>query len=67
MEPALRDLTQPLIDHAEGQLFLNEAFKIIVEEVLHKGTDAEEKVSFEAFKCLTDRVTVAVGSKAGNP
>uniref|UniRef100_A0A8C7XYG0 Cysteine sulfinic acid decarboxylase n=1 Tax=Oryzias sinensis TaxID=183150 RepID=A0A8C7XYG0_9TELE len=44
LQPSLRDLTQPLIDHAEGQLFLNEAFKIIVEEVLHKGTDAEEKV-----------------------
>ncbi|XP_024148968.1 cysteine sulfinic acid decarboxylase isoform X2 [Oryzias melastigma] len=44
LDPALRDLTQPLIDHAEGQLFLNEAFKIIVEEVLRKGTDAKEKV-----------------------
>lgn len=67
LDPALRDLTQPLIDHAEGQLFLNEAFKIIVEEVLRKGTDAKEKVSFEAFECLADHVTVAVGSKAGNP
>ncbi|XP_061592066.1 cysteine sulfinic acid decarboxylase [Cololabis saira] len=39
-----RDLSQPLIDHAEGQLFLNEAIKIIVEEVLCKGTDVKEKV-----------------------
>uniref|UniRef100_A0A1A8QE14 Cysteine sulfinic acid decarboxylase n=1 Tax=Nothobranchius rachovii TaxID=451742 RepID=A0A1A8QE14_9TELE len=44
MEPTLRDPTDPLIDHAEGQLFLNEAFKVIVEEVLCKGTDATQKV-----------------------
>ncbi|TKS77626.1 Cysteine sulfinic acid decarboxylase [Collichthys lucidus] len=34
----------PFIDHAEGQLFLTEAFKIIVEEVLCKGTDVKQKV-----------------------
>ncbi|XP_047187196.1 cysteine sulfinic acid decarboxylase isoform X4 [Scophthalmus maximus] len=39
-----RDLNEPLIDHIEGQLFLNETFKIIVEEVLRKGTDVKEKV-----------------------
>ncbi|XP_058500227.1 cysteine sulfinic acid decarboxylase [Solea solea] len=39
-----RDLSEPLIDHAEGQLFLNETFKIIVEDVLRKGTDVNEKV-----------------------
>ncbi|XP_047427309.1 cysteine sulfinic acid decarboxylase isoform X2 [Mugil cephalus] len=45
MESAnLRDLNEPLVDHAEGQHFLNEAFKIIVEEVLCKGTDATQKV-----------------------
>uniref|UniRef100_A0A8C6P129 Cysteine sulfinic acid decarboxylase n=1 Tax=Nothobranchius furzeri TaxID=105023 RepID=A0A8C6P129_NOTFU len=44
MEPTLRDPTDPLIDHAEGQHFLNEAFKVIVEEVLCKGTDATQKV-----------------------
>lgn len=44
-EPAsLYDLTKPLIDHTEGQLFLNEAFKIIVEEVLCNGTDVNHKV-----------------------
>lgn len=40
----LRDPNEPLIDHTEGQLFLNEAFKIIVEEVLSKGTDVQKKV-----------------------
>ncbi|XP_060931174.1 cysteine sulfinic acid decarboxylase isoform X4 [Limanda limanda] len=40
----LHDLTEPLIDHTEGQLFLNETFKIIIEEVLSKGTDVKEKV-----------------------
>lgn len=40
----LHDLSKPLIDHAEGQLFLNEAFKIIVEEVLCNGTDVNHKV-----------------------
>ncbi|XP_019951981.1 cysteine sulfinic acid decarboxylase isoform X2 [Paralichthys olivaceus] len=40
----LHDLTEPLIDHTEGQLFLNETFKIIIEEVLGKGTDVGEKV-----------------------
>ncbi|XP_072223579.1 cysteine sulfinic acid decarboxylase isoform X2 [Leuresthes tenuis] len=44
MEPTLRDLSEPLIDHEEGQLFLNEAFKIIVEEVFCKGTDVKQKV-----------------------
>ncbi|KAF3860471.1 hypothetical protein F7725_000726 [Dissostichus mawsoni] len=44
-DPAnLRDINEPLIDHSEGQLFLNEAFKIIVEEVLCKGTDVKQKV-----------------------
>lgn len=44
-EPAcLHDLSKPLIDHAEGQLFLNEAFRIIVEEVLCNGTDVNRKV-----------------------
>ncbi len=47
-EPAkLHDLNEPLIDHSEGQLFLNEAFKIIMEEVLCKGTDVKQKVSGE--------------------
>uniref|UniRef100_A0A3B3UCT2 Cysteine sulfinic acid decarboxylase n=1 Tax=Poecilia latipinna TaxID=48699 RepID=A0A3B3UCT2_9TELE len=44
MEPTTGDLTDPLINHADGQLFLHEAFKIIVEEVLCKGTDVKEKV-----------------------
>ncbi|KAI9530698.1 hypothetical protein NQZ68_000189 [Dissostichus eleginoides] len=44
-DPAnLRDINEPLIDHSEGQLFLNEAFKIIIEEVLCKGTDVQQKV-----------------------
>ncbi|KAK5923704.1 hypothetical protein CgunFtcFv8_000649 [Champsocephalus gunnari] len=44
-DPAnLRDINEPLIDHSEGQLFLNEAFKIIIEEVLCKGTDVKQKV-----------------------
>ncbi|XP_034064840.1 cysteine sulfinic acid decarboxylase isoform X1 [Gymnodraco acuticeps] len=44
-DPAnLCDINEPLIDHSEGQLFLNEAFKIIIEEVLCKGTDVKQKV-----------------------
>lgn len=39
-----RDLNEPLVDHTEGQLFLNDAFKIIMEEVLCKGTDIKHKV-----------------------
>lgn len=50
MEPTAVDLSDPLINHAEGQLFLHEAFKIIVEEVLCKGTDVKEKVSKEKKK-----------------
>lgn len=38
------DLNESIIDHAEGQRFLNDAFKILVEEVLCKGTDGEQKV-----------------------
>uniref|UniRef100_A0AAV2LYR9 Cysteine sulfinic acid decarboxylase n=1 Tax=Knipowitschia caucasica TaxID=637954 RepID=A0AAV2LYR9_KNICA len=38
------DPNDPIIDHEEGQLFLNETFKLLVEEVLRKGTDANEKV-----------------------
>lgn len=45
MEAALCDLKDPLIDHTEGQCFLHEAIKIIVEEVLCKGTDIKQKVS----------------------
>lgn len=52
----LHDLNEPLIDHSEGQLFLNEAFKIIMDEVLRKGTDVREKVHF-----LSDRIHTSVG------
>lgn len=45
MEADLHELRDPLIDHTEGQLFLSEAFKVIVEEVLRKGTSVEQKVS----------------------
>lgn len=38
------DLDESIIDHAEGQRFLNEAYKILMEEVLCQGTDAEQKV-----------------------
>nr|ALX34911.1 cysteine sulfinate decarboxylase [Paralichthys olivaceus] len=37
-------MNEPLLDNSEGQLFLTEAFKVIVEEVLCKGTDVKEKV-----------------------
>uniref|UniRef100_A0A8C2Z8J3 Cysteine sulfinic acid decarboxylase n=1 Tax=Cyclopterus lumpus TaxID=8103 RepID=A0A8C2Z8J3_CYCLU len=40
----LCDLNEPLVDHTEGQLFLNDTFKIIMEEVLCKGTDIKHKV-----------------------
>lgn len=42
------DLNEPLIDHSEGQLFLTETFKIILEQVLCKGTDIKEKVPCES-------------------
>uniref|UniRef100_A0A8C9VG75 Cysteine sulfinic acid decarboxylase n=1 Tax=Scleropages formosus TaxID=113540 RepID=A0A8C9VG75_SCLFO len=35
---------QPHLDHADGQYFLTEAYKVILEEVLCKGTDVKEKV-----------------------
>lgn len=35
---------ESLINHSEGQLFLTEAFKIIVDEVLSKGTSSQQKV-----------------------
>lgn len=38
------DLSEPLVDHQEGQRFLQEAFSIIVEEVFCRGTDVQEKV-----------------------
>lgn len=44
----LCDLNEALVDHAEGQLFLKDAFKIIMEEVLCEGTDVKQNVSFEA-------------------
>nr|BAL22277.1 cysteine sulfinate decarboxylase [Anguilla japonica] len=37
-------LNGPLPDHAEGQHFLKEAFRIILEEALCQGTDTKEKV-----------------------
>ncbi|XP_036388923.1 cysteine sulfinic acid decarboxylase [Megalops cyprinoides] len=37
-------LNGPLLDHAEGQHFLTEAFQVILEEALCKGTDVDEKV-----------------------
>ncbi|KAM8862901.1 acidic amino acid decarboxylase GADL1-like isoform 2-T2 [Spinachia spinachia] len=40
----LRDLSEPLVNHKEGQLFLNDAFKIIMEEVLCKEADVKQKV-----------------------
>lgn len=53
----LRDLNEPLVDHAEGQLFLNNAFKIIMEEVLCKGTDIKQKVSWclKSHRCAVYR------------
>ncbi|KAJ8369996.1 hypothetical protein SKAU_G00100240 [Synaphobranchus kaupii] len=36
-------LNGPLLDHAEGQHFLKEAFQIILEEALCQGTDNKEK------------------------
>lgn len=48
------DLSESLIDHSEGQRFLNETVKIIVEEVLQKGTDVNEKVPVQVqFICQT--------------
>ncbi|CAB1336683.1 unnamed protein product, partial [Coregonus sp. 'balchen'] len=41
-EPSPNDLlhlNEPLMDHREGQLFLTQAFKVIMEEMLWKGTD----------------------------
>lgn len=38
------DLNDPAQYHRDGQLFLSEAFNIIMTEVLRKGTDVNEKV-----------------------
>lgn len=35
---------ESLINHSEGQLFLTEAFNIIIEEAIRKGTDVQQKV-----------------------
>ncbi|XP_038866491.1 cysteine sulfinic acid decarboxylase-like [Salvelinus namaycush] len=46
-EPSPNDLlclNEPLLDHRQGQHFLTQAFKVIMEEVLCKGTDINEKV-----------------------
>lgn len=57
-----RDLSEPLIDHAEGQLFLNEAFKIIVEEVLCNGTDINHKVWG-----VKNRLAITTASRVSRP
>lgn len=60
----LPDLSEPLIDHAEGQLFLNEAFKIIVEEVLCNGTDVSHKVQKKNFfKCDRDSLSYVLSTE----
>lgn len=44
---------EPDIYESDGTLFLTEAFKVIVEEILHKGTDIKQKVkSFKNLLCL---------------
>lgn len=42
---------------SEGKLFLTEAFKVIMEEILHKGTDLKEKVV--SFKYLSSHLTTS--------
>lgn len=42
---------ESLINHSEGQLFLTEAFKIIVDEVLSKGTSIQQKVLIYYLPC----------------
>lgn len=59
----LHDLSEPLIDHSEGQLFLNEAFKIIMEEVVCKGTDVTEKVSFLSLKSESCQINMSIWMK----
>lgn len=51
-----------LINHSEGQFFLTEAFKIIVDEVFNKGTDVQQKVFCVAFvtECLLGILNTAV-------
>lgn len=61
MEATTGDLTDPLINHADGQLFLHEAFKIIVEEVLCKGTDVKEKVSEDKSTRNTNACWITTG------
>lgn len=40
---------------SDGKLFLTEAFNVIMEEILHKGTDSKEKV--KPFKNLSSHLT----------
>lgn len=42
---------------SEGKLFLTEAFKVIMEDILHKGTDLKEKVV--SFKNLSFHLTAS--------
>lgn len=42
---------------SDGKLFLTEAFNVIMEEILHKGTDLKEKV--KSFKNLSSHLTTS--------
>lgn len=64
----IQDLAGPqhpedsLSNHSEGQFFLTEAFKILVDEVLNKGTDVQQKVFRVAFmtECILGILNTAV-------
>lgn len=48
------------MDESDGKLFLTEAFNIIMEEILHKGTDLKEKVT--SFRNLPSPITTPCAS-----
>lgn len=60
------DLNDPTQYHTDGQLFLTEAFKIIMTEVLCKGTDVNEKVCLYCICFVQKQVCAEIVLKLVN-
>ncbi len=53
-------LEESVMYESDGKLFLTEAFNVIMEEILHKGTDLKEKV--KSYKNLSSHLTTSAPS-----
>ncbi len=53
-------LEESVMYESDGKLFLTEAFNVIMEEILHKGTDLKEKV--KSYKNLSSHLTTSASS-----